>query len=173
MEWLNTPSYHKQSLSVQENFLEGLVWNKKYDWVHVKEEEWQEALSTTIGIKVPPWALDEIAVIHGDPTLDNLLITRKGHIRITDPVPPNWLKKPSIIAVDHGKILQSFLGWETVLRGVPFQQYDFPRFMHQESSAKRAVFWCMVALKRLVFRGYNPNVTLWAKEIGRELEKCV
>ena len=110
-------------------------------------------------------------IIHGDPTLDNVLMTKQGFMRITDPIPPQWLRKPSIQAVDHGKILQSLLGWETVLRGAPYIWYKMPKFMCSLATAKEAVFWAMVAIQRIAGRDINDRVTQWATIIGKELEE--
>jgi hypothetical protein len=82
------------------------------------------------------------------------------------------LNKPSIEAVDHGKILQSMLGWETVLRGTPRLEYAFPMFMDNYKTARRALFWAMVAVKRIGFHDYAENATEWSKRVSGELE-CV
>ena len=110
-------------------------------------------------------------VIHGDPTLDNVLMTRDGFMRITDPIPANWLRKPSIRDVDHGKILQSLLGWEVVLRGAELIQYEFPNFMSNYESARRATSWAKVALERIAKRDIFDSATQWANRVGKGLEE--
>lgn len=110
-------------------------------------------------------------IIHGDPTLDNVLMTKQGFIRITDPIPPHWLRKPNIQPVDHGKMLQSLLGWEVVLRGAPYIQYSWPKFMTTDyETASRAIFWVMISIQRIIGRDLNDRVTQWATIIGKELE---
>jgi hypothetical protein len=108
--------------------------------------------------------------IHGDPTLDNVLMTKQGFIRITDPIPPKWLRKPSILAVDHGKMLQSLLGWEVVLRGASYMQYTWPKFMNDYQTAQSAVFWAKVAVERIAKRDINDRITQWATHVALELE---
>ncbi len=111
-------------------------------------------------------------VIHGDPTLDNVLMTKQGFIRITDPIPRAWLRKPSILAVDRGKMLQSLLGWEVVLRGVPLLCYTWPRFMiHDYVEARDAVLWAKVAIERIAIRDINARITPWATLVAKELEE--
>jgi hypothetical protein len=121
---------------------------------------------------VPDWALDIPCLIHGDPTLDNTLKTKENAIKLTDPIPPHRLNKPSIRAVDHGKILQSLFGWESVLRGVPRLLYELPKFMHNQDEARRALFWAMIAVKRIGYHNWTPRTTAWSKQLGKELE-CV
>jgi hypothetical protein len=161
MEYLYPVEYQHDSLIVQENFLEKHVWNRGVWGIH------EGNLYETI----PIWAIAPICVIHGDPTLDNVLMTKDGFIRITDPIPPQWLKKPSIKAVDHGKILQSFLGWEVVLRGVDLIEYEWPLFMHDYCTARKAIFWAMIALQRIAKRDIFDSATQWATRVGKELEE--
>jgi hypothetical protein len=128
-------------------------------------------MKQAINVEVPDWAIADTAVIHGDPTLDNVLMTKQGFVRITDPIPPRWLKKPSIVAVDHGKMLQSLLGWEVVLRGVPLIRYSWPNFMLNDYwEVRRAIFWAMVAVKRIAYRDISDRVTQWSTIIGKKLE---
>jgi hypothetical protein len=129
-------------------------------------------LHNSLGLVVPEWALDEPCLIHGDPTIDNTLCTVTGKIRIADPIPPHRLIRPSIKAIDHAKLLQSLLGWEIVLRGNPDVQFNWPEFMLSYETARRAVFWGIVALKRIVIRNKDSNAGAWAEEVSRELERC-
>jgi hypothetical protein len=110
------------------------------------------------------------SLIHGDPTLDNVMMTKDGFLRLRDPIPKQWLRKPYIVAVDHGKILQSLLGWEVVLRGVPLHNYQWPKFMEYQDTARRAVFWAVVALKRIMHRDITDSATQWATRVSKELE---
>jgi hypothetical protein len=172
MEYLYPAELSRDSLVVQERILDQYVWWRKYDWNNGVDSSWREAIKTKINVEVPDWALDVPEVIHGDPTLDNVLMTEQGFLRITDPIPPRWLNKPSIRAVDHGKIMQSFLGWETVLRGATHIEYDWPQFMLCEE-ARSAVFWAMIALKRIAFRDITDSATQWSTMVAKELEQCL
>jgi hypothetical protein len=166
MQFLFPVEHNAESLVVQEQLLAEHVWSHSNSWVISELEE------TKLHIEIPNWAIDEVSVIHGDPTLDNVLMTADGFLRITDPIPPQWLGKPSIKAVDHGKILQSFLGWEVVLRGAPHIDYAWPKFMEENDTAKRAMFWAMVAVKRIAFRDMSDSITQWANRVAKELEQC-
>jgi hypothetical protein len=140
MEYLHPAEFSRDSLIVQERFLEQNVWNR--------------------------------GKIHGDPTLDNVLMTRQGLMRITDPIPPQWLRKPSVIAVDQGKILQSLLGWEVVLRGVQLIEYDWPKFMSEYNTAKKSIYWAKVAVERIAKRDIFDSATQWATRVAEGLESC-
>jgi len=161
MEYLYPVEFHHDSLIVQESFLERHVWCRE---VKVRD---RDPLFDTL----PLWVKEPKCVIHGDPTLDNVLMTKDGMMRITDPIPPAFLRKPSIKGVDHGKILQSFLGWEVVLRGAPQIQYQWPNYMQDYDTAKRAIFWAMVALKRIAKRDIFDSATQWATRVGKGLEE--
>jgi hypothetical protein len=177
MEYLCPVKVVRDSLLGQEIFLKNRVWNRSLEDVpfakQIGDESWRNELEKSIGVKVPDWALDTPCLIHGDPTLDNTLGTRSNYIRITDPIPPHRLIRPSIRAIDHGKMLQSLLGWEVVLRGIPRMYYDWPMFMLEYETARQAVFWCMVALKRIVLRNDTTNAGQWAKRMAKELESCM
>jgi hypothetical protein len=171
MEYLNPAQLNTDSLLVVENLLEEFVWYRNDSrWVNTDEYAWRYSIYDNLGVDVPNWALGPHCVIHGDPTCDNMLV-RDTELVITDPIPPQWLNKPSIVAVDHGKILQSFLGWETVLRGIPLKEYTWPKFMYNNETARRAVFWAMIAIKRIAFRNMTPRITTWAKLVAEELDK--
>jgi hypothetical protein len=179
MEYL-TPQWHNQrTLCIMEKVLTDHVWNRSLvDAPFTKQigdESWRQELLSTIGVTVPDWALhDDICLIHGDATLDNTLTNRKGYIRIADPIPPHRLMRPSIRAIDHAKMLQSMLGWEVILRGVDYKPYLWPKFAQDYEVLKRAVFWCMVGLKRIALRDTtNTSAGKWAIRIAGELESCV
>ena len=179
MQFLFPVEHNAESLVVQEQLLAKYVWTHSSVWIFeclsFRQDalSWQEALKSKINIEVPEWAMEEISVIHGDPTLDNVLMTADGFLRITDPIPPQWLGKPSIKGVDHGKLLQSFLGWEVVLRGMEPIRYEWPLFMQHGSLARRAIFWAMVAVKRIAYRDMSDSITQWANKVAKELEQCV
>lgn len=162
MEYLYPAELNRDSLIVQERLLEKNVW--------CLDSEWLSEVTFRL-MSIPNWAEEPECVIHGDPTLDNVLMTKEGFIRITDPIPPQWLKKPSIKGVDYGKMLQSLLGWEVVLRGVPLIQYDWPIFMKDYDIARRAIFWAKIAVERIAKRDIFDSATQWATRVGKELEE--
>lgn len=173
MKYLLPVHPNEYSAVILEQILEAHVWNRPiYPSV---SNAWRKELKTSLNIKVPIWTVStDSCLIHGDPTFDNMLQTEDREIRITDPIPPIHLKRPSIRAIDHGKILQSILGWEVVLRGFPSIEYEWPKFMQDEETAFRAAFWCMIALKRICLRSKDGDIPgQWAARIAKELGKCV
>jgi hypothetical protein len=177
MEFLYPVMPDEHSIQDHELILENLVWNRSLDDVpfakQIDDDSWKIELQKTVGVRVPDWALDTPCLIHGDPTLDNTLVTKDGFIRIADPIPPHRLVRPSIRAIDHSKILQSLVGWEVVLRGNPYIEYAWPKFMEDYDTARRAVFWSTVALKRIALRNRKCNAGRWAIQMSEELELCV
>jgi hypothetical protein len=177
MEYMRPAHIFVGSLIAQEVFLRELVWERSLEDIPytkmIGDESWRDELERTLLVDIPEWALDTPCLVHGDPSLDNTLETKDGHIRITDPIPPHRLVRPSIRAIDHSKILQSFLGWEVVLRGTPRVLYDWPKFMQDYDSARRAVFWTMVALKRIALRNNQTSAGRWAERVGVELLRCL
>jgi hypothetical protein len=65
--------------------------------------------------RVSPDALAEAAV-HGDPTIDNVLMRSNGDIVLVDPIPASD-RMPGVIASDRGKIMQSLYGFEAIKNG--------------------------------------------------------
>lgn len=177
MEYLEPYEPNIDTLLYIETFLDSYIWDRSLaDAPYTKtinDESWRLELANTINVKVPDWALDKPCLIHGDPTLDNTLFASRPFMRITDPIPPHRLIRPSIIAIDQSKILQSFLGWEYVLRGRTNPQFNWPRFMEDSIMAYQATFWTMVSLKRIALRRPDTNAGRWAAHIGKELEECV
>jgi hypothetical protein len=160
MEYLLPAELNHDSLIVQEQLLKP-VWECAPSWISRDTDK----------LIIPKWAMGPFCTIHGDPTLDNVLMTMEGFLRITDPIPPYWLRKPSIEAVDYGKMLQSLLGWEVVLRGAQLIEYSWPEFMQDYDEARRAVFWAFVAIQRVVNRDMNDRITQWARPLAKELEE--
>jgi hypothetical protein len=177
MEFLYPIMPDAYALRDQELILKKLVWSRSLEDVpyakQIDDDSWIIELEKTIGVIVPDWALDTPCLIHGDPTIDNTLVTKEGYIRIADPIPPHRLIRPSIRAIDHSKILQSLVGWEVVLRGNPYIEYAWPKFMEDYDTARRAVFWSMVALKRIALRNSKCNAGKWAVQLSQEFELCI
>jgi hypothetical protein len=173
MEYLYPAKMLASSIRDQEKFLADNVWCRPSIFCSdflPEARRWYCVLIKSIDIVVPRWAfaLEEPCLIHGDPTLDNMLL-KDGQIRITDPIPPQYLNRPCLRSVDQGRLLQSFLGWETVLRGMPHISYMWPEFMCDYKTALRAIFWCMVVLKRISVKD-TTNAGIWAGKIAEELQ---
>ncbi len=102
--------------------------------------------------------------IHGDATLDNLLMplgTRDfTRLMVTDPLAPDY-RIPNDKAVDLGKMLQSAYGWEiikTAAAGRPKEELDrtptaeIQAVLYDEDPevAHRARVWCVIHLLRIL-----------------------
>jgi hypothetical protein len=171
MEYLHPVIYHPFLGCIVEEILDRHVWGRRPP----PYIPWKDELITSI--KISREVLEEFSqgqdycLIHGDATFDNALIAKDGSYRMTDPIPPLYLTRPSIKAIDHGRILQSILGWEVVLRGSPLITYEWPKFMQEEKSARAAIFWCFVVLRRIALKD-NSDAGKWAMSISEEL-RCM
>jgi hypothetical protein len=168
MEYLHPITLRPDTLDLLEDHLMAYVWSRI---PIIKDNgKWKEELKKTINVDIPVWALNgKTCLVHGDCTLDNVLLHPDGTIRITDPIPPQYLNRPSINCIDDGRMLQSFLGWEVVLRGAPSIEYLAPYFLYDAELCKSAIFWCMVTLKRIAAKD-TTSAGQWATRIAGELE---
>lgn len=121
---------------------------------------------------IPDWALDAPACLtHGDPTFANTLFNPDdNNLRFCDPVYPR--RVPQIAAIDHGKILQSMLGWERVLCGWKYPSSGWlpVHFLQDPMTARRALYWCRVALLRACDHALPPRVEHWAQYVAGSIE---
>lgn len=109
---------------------------------------------------------DEAPVlIHGDPTLANVMY-REKQLLLIDPVTPRG-KIPSLREVDYGKMLQSVLGWEAAFLKLPYKLdrlldpvlQEIPVALHE-----KAWFWGAVNIIRLFPRAQKrPDIVSWGK----------
>ena len=74
---------------------------------------WKERMIERYGIAVDFTGLP-LCLTHGDPTLENCMRRKDGALVLIDPLPP--INVPPVRAVDLGKLLQSYMGYER-LRG--------------------------------------------------------
>jgi hypothetical protein len=94
-------------------------------------------------------------MIHGDPTLANMMFRTAGNVDlvIIDPIRPMG-KIPGYKEVDLGKMLQSSLGWEAQLGMVlKFDQSQAKRAILDDESnitRERTYFWCMIHFMRTI-----------------------
>jgi hypothetical protein len=107
------------------------------------------------------------SLIHGDPTLANIML-RGEELILIDPVAPRG-KIPPLPEVDYGKMLQSALGWEGILCRVPWWKSEHlikPILIGIPDNRKAAAwFWCGVHILRLLPRAQTRSDILpWCKE---------
>lgn len=131
--------------------------------------------------KTAPWTRDAIdamystepsygySLIHGDPTLANLMVRDDRYV-ITDPMPRLEYRKeiPNRIEVDVGKLMQSAAGWEYMLgcEGGMFGQHGvvmrrFPQY------TRGGLLWCAIHLARVALRAPRKkrmDIAIWAEE---------
>lgn len=112
MEWVWEPTYWNCNW---DDVLEYALERSAMWWPEVTDDlqsdlKWctQQTLTTVI--------------THGDPTYENVL-SRNGRYVLIDPLPPEP-HTPSLLALDLGKILQSFCGYENALIGIKVVRYD-------------------------------------------------
>lgn len=187
MELLDqAPRRGMDELNLIQKRLEDMVWNRPARGNH----EWTPWLQPLISwAKDSPWTLGAIrkfypvqpvhgyCLIHGDPTLANLMIRKDGYLVISDPMPRLWYRKeiPERKEVDLGKILQSAIGWEYML-GVPLalnrnEQQVLDKLSHQERLG--ALLWASIHLARIAIRcvtdNKRPDIREWAKKMSKEM----
>lgn len=100
-----------------------LVWK----WApldYIRAVRWQLETENWL-TRSAPWLLPDFrriyarkycpeCLIHGDPTLANVMLDDKLNLKLIDPAPPRFAV-PQLPEVDLGKLLQSVAGWEHVL----------------------------------------------------------
>lgn len=155
----HTPHWTENAFIDMRQKLE-LVWARKLPIVN---RDWRPLLikfCETYGYNVAPLihALLPVSVtegaqmIHGDPTLANVMFRNEYDLCIVDPIMPNG-KIPAMWTVDLGKMLQSCCGWEKVILG---WKYDSASCADKVLNnvpmidARRSWFWCMVHFLRIL-----------------------
>ena len=100
-----------------------------------------------------------ITLIHGDPTLCNIMQNEVGKPFLIDARVPEG-KIPSFAEVDVGKLLQSAWGWERVMNPA-FPHFDTAEAIEHVLAetccrsiphTRRALFWAAVHLSRIRYR---------------------
>lgn len=105
--------------------------------------------------------VDEPRLIHGDPTLANLITLSTGAVRWIDPLYRTWV--PGSPLVDRGKLLQSAWNYENVLDGRTIcPNRDLVRLALDGLSVSEryhAHTWFYVHVARLL-RYHSPEIAL-------------
>lgn len=162
------------------------------DW-ESKLKEFCASKGVYVGSLINSLKLDEIMAgvpypIHGDPTLANVLMRNNPAVSgavptskslvICDPIAPGG-KIPAHYTVDIGKMLQSAIGWETVIYGLHIPREECIAAAlgvrgRQPSlqEVQRAWFWCMVHLLRILPYVAAGSVTyVWAMTHAQAIYK--
>ncbi len=163
MEILEHPSSRSRiELRTMHEKLFRFVWNRppayqNTGWLRLLLSWAQESpwLLKSIQQFYPVEPTDGYSLIHGDPTLANLMIRDGCEPIITDPMPrtTNRLEMPDRSEVDLGKLLQSALGWEYEM-GCKTAIRDSPDVVLNEMNLntrgrRGAMLWCAIHTARL------------------------
>lgn len=156
--------------------LEQRVWCRAPQ--EITPEDWlRELLNRLPGIgdfATPRYVVVEPqCLIHGDPTAANMghLPGSVGLLLIDPKLPGRGI--PSNRTVDLGKLVQSWLGWETLLGAGP-QSWDNPiaNLPHYEQQA--ALWWCRVHMLRILQREDPMSaVASWARGVAAEIARIL
>lgn len=114
-----------------------------------------------------------LCLTHGDPTLSNVMLGWDLRIRLIDPTPERR-GVPPLAAVDHGKLIQSAVGWEHMLDSSwPTPNQNTLDAVLSRLGRKRqrceALFWGAYHCARFVVKGKTPEVCAWGEEKSRLL----
>lgn len=170
MERLESAPRHLSLLRDIESLLEKSVWSRPSQNYDVSGQMNFIEFQKSMGIETPEWAIPtEFCLIHGDPTVSNAMVREDGSLVLIDPRAPNG-HIPSWKAVDMGKILQSFFGWEEVAYNEEPVRYLRPLFMLDHRLEKQARFWLGYHAARIqqLERSRNlnrPHILRWCAEI--------
>lgn len=97
------------------------------------------------------WDALPIGLTHGDPTFDNVMLNDVDDVVLVDPLPATPAVS-DLPCVDLGKILQSLVGWDTILypgRVLPnASPADLRPYVPTDNEWRAAVYWCQVHLLR-------------------------
>lgn len=118
-------------------------------------------------------------LIHGDPTLANLMQRSNGDLVVTDPMPRLEYRKeiPNRVEVDLGKLLQSAMGWERML-GCHNSLWQQPELvLNIAGDLKReTLLWGAIHLARVSLRAPgrgHHKIATWAKHESMALADWV
>jgi len=125
----------------------------------------------------PEEPIDGYSLIHGDPTLANVMMRGKELV-VTDPMPRMEYRKemPNRREVDLGKLLQSAVGWERML-GCEHKCWDKPELVLSNVDTElrpKVMLWGAIHLARVGLRAPGKGrlrIASWAIEQSRILAK--
>lgn len=159
--------------------LEKYIWNRPA-LPSSLDSDWRDNLKK-YGIETPDWVMpDEYCMVHGDPTVSNVLVRRTGKVFHTlselifaDPRPPRDYI-PQCRETDLGRLLQSKMGWEVVAYSAKPVPYVEPLWRSQ-LERQRAIFWCGAAAARIEYfeksrddkPRYRPHILEWCRSIRK------
>lgn len=154
--------------------LEHIVWPRPPLYLRGRRD-WCPLLAEFLGVEsIPDWvASEQECLIHGDPTLANVM-RRERELVLIDPLPPMG-KTPSLRSIDRAAVMQSMCGWELLLGMEPRTTYLFPQeiSMLTELEMQRVLFWLMVKARRILPYTSDPLVVDWCHLVERSMHEVV
>ena len=146
-------------------------------WCHAPidhDERWVTAFAERFGFIPPKYIYEEKPVrTHGDPTAANAMMTDRGQLRLIDPKPPGR-GIPSFMSVDLGKVIQSAMGWESVIAQNPPIAYT--TFLNSSTTLEiaRAIWWARIHMLRIAQREPSQSyIKDWALQSAEELQRLL
>lgn len=135
---------------------------------HRRDGEWAQKLYERVSMIPPEWVSSEVLTLtHGDCTTSNAMRRENGKLVLADPFParPHVARYPE---VDMGRMLQSALGWETVVHFEEEVKWEPPVFWSTPLLRNRALWWGTVTARRLLHTETNrkpprAEVLEWCK----------
>lgn len=166
MEELSEEFAHDVTWTEYKKFLWTRVWDRPYpkeidlSWKFKLYQYLKDAEYEWLAVRIRDlcnerkYRQKDYCLIHGDPTLANLLWCRRyGELRICDPLQPKG-KIPPVREVDMGKVLQSVIGWEEVIHGSDFNldMIKESLFLEDEDDIVRelSLTWLCIHLVRIL-----------------------
>lgn len=166
MEMLQEATSYPGLLHEMEDVLQIYVWGRPPQLIN--DEDWFEhALRPLIDIPAPP-PLTSWCLTHGDCTVSNAM--RRGpQLLIVDPLPQRN-HVASVREADMARLIQSAMGWETLVYGDEVVEYDPPEFWFREAERRAAMWWCAATALRIKLfereREQRFNVVAWCDRVA-------
>lgn len=136
-------------------------------YVAVRSGEYSPVMSAWLN-KIRWYNATHVDRTHGDPTIENVMLTDTGSLRFIDPLPCTK-EMPSLKAVDYGKMLQSCWGYEDV-RGnlVNFKRSEANetakivlRWLDPIEAELATYFLCVHILRLIPYQPEDLKMTFW------------
>lgn len=185
MEMLNQPPARSaKELSRVMYLLQTQVWHRpsrawtEYGWLDPLMQ-WSIGspwLTGAIALMYPTEPREGYSLIHGDPTLANLMMRENEQLVLADPMPrvAYRMEIPNRREVDLGKLVQSAIGWEHML-GVQDAMKDDEWLVLRDlddSTRPAAILWAAIHLARVARRAPGKGrhrIASWAEAQSQNL----
>lgn len=124
--------------------------------------------------QVYPDTFPKEVLTHGDPTIANGMLNSYSGLRIIDGLPAS-AKIPSWREVDEGKVLQSWLGWESALLRAPkgrmYSKHGVGACLKIVLKKPESWFWLAVHCKRILPYTDRQDLHDWCEKTFQKAMK--